>query len=315
MEKIVFKKISRIFPIIGIILLFYMIFNIGYEKIISTFLSIPIYYYLLALLIFIPRIILFAVKWQYISKKQKMDFSLLYLLKISLISIFYGSVTPGNVGLHSRIFYLKEKSKSSLEKCISNSFIMCAVAFLSGLFLSFVGTIILIEYIPGLTFTILFTFVIYLAVFILFMRKKVGKKIFNLFIKPIIPEKFKESLEKSIDTLYEDLPLLKDMFVPFVLEIIVLILIATQVYVISLAFSIDIPFHIFILMSITSVVIGYAIPVTVGGLGVREGAFVYLITHFDITEEIAIVISLAGFIVNTLIPGIVGWIISLKMKN
>jgi uncharacterized protein (TIRG00374 family) len=173
----------------------------------------------------------------------------------------------------------------------------------------------LVEYIPELTFTIFLTFIAYLAVFILFMKRKIGKKIFNLFIKPLTPEKYKESLEQSIDSLYEDLPLLRDMFVPFLLEIFVLILTATQVYIISLAFSINIPFYIFILISITSVMIGYAIPVTVGGLGVREGAFFYLIKNYGVSLELALVISLAGFIVTTLIPGIFGWFLSFGVKN
>jgi uncharacterized membrane protein YbhN (UPF0104 family) len=54
------------------------------------------------------------------------------------------------------------------------------------------------------------------------------------------------------------------------------------------------------------------IPITIGGLGVREGAFVVLLIKFGVTQEVAFVISIAGLIVKLLIPAIVGMIIAFR---
>ena len=54
------------------------------------------------------------------------------------------------------------------------------------------------------------------------------------------------------------------------------------------------------------------IPITIGGLGIREGALVVLLLAFGIKEEVAFVISIAGLIVKLLIPAIVGMIIAFK---
>ena len=111
MKKISMKKIGKLFPIIGVILFIYIIIEIGAEKIAHAFLSVPLQFYALSSIIFIPILILYIYQWQYICRKQKMDFSFFYIMKIYLLGLFYGTVTPGGIGWHIRIFYLRKKVK------------------------------------------------------------------------------------------------------------------------------------------------------------------------------------------------------------
>ncbi|MCK4364534.1 MAG: flippase-like domain-containing protein [Thermoplasmatales archaeon] len=104
LPKIKLDKISKILPVIGIITFGLIIYYIGIEKIAYNFTIIPLEYYVLSFLLFIPGLLLSALAWQYICKKHKMDFSLFYLVKILLISTFYGILTPGGIGNHIRIF-------------------------------------------------------------------------------------------------------------------------------------------------------------------------------------------------------------------
>jgi uncharacterized membrane protein YbhN (UPF0104 family) len=92
------------------------------------------------------------------------------------------------------------------------------------------------------------------------------------------------------------------------------IIAATQVYIIALAFSIEIPFIYFIFLSLISVALSHVLPISIGGLGIREGIFIYLLSEFGVIPEIAFVISLSGFIVKLLIPGLIGLIIPLREK-
>jgi len=89
---------------------------------------------------------------------------------------------------------------------------------------------------------------------------------------------------------------------------------AIQVYIIAQAFLINITFYEFILISIISVVISNILPISIGGLGIREGAFVFLLSKFGVQSEIAFVISISGFFVKILIPGLIGLIISFRKK-
>lgn len=313
-EKIKLKNIGKLFPIIGIIIFIYIITDIGIEKIGSAFSSIPLEYFLLALLLFIPRWLLSSYKWYFISKKQKMDFKLFFLSKIFLITLFLGSITPGAIGLHLRIYYLKTKSKASLEKCLTNSLIESGLSLITGLLIAFIGSIILIELYPELPIIILPFFIFYLSVFIVLLEKRGGNKLFNILIRPFIPERYKTSIDKSVESLYQDIPKIKDMLIPFLIEIIVWIFAAIQVYIIAQAFLINITFYEFILISIISVVISNILPISIGGLGIREGAFVFLLSKFGVQSEVAFVISISGFLVKILIPGLIGLIISFRKK-
>ena len=313
-EKIKLKNIGKLFPIIGIIIFIYIITDIGIEKIGSAFSSIPLEYFLLALLLFIPRWLLSSYKWYFISKKQKMDFKLFFLSKIFLITLFLGSITPGAIGLHLRIYYLKTKSKASLEKCLTNSLIESGLSLITGLLIAFIGSIILIELYPELPIIILPFFIFYLSVFIVLLEKRGGNKLFNILIRPFIPERYKTTIDKSVESLYQDIPKIKDMLIPFLIEIIVWIFAAIQVYIIAQAFLINITFYEFILISIISVVISNILPISIGGLGIREGAFVFLLSKFGVQSEIAFVISISGFFVKILIPGLIGLIISFRKK-
>jgi uncharacterized protein (TIRG00374 family) len=313
-EKIKLKNIGKLFPIIGIIIFIYIINDIGIEKIGSAFSSIPLEYFLLALLLFIPRWLLSSYKWYFISKKQKMDFKLFFLSKIFLITLFLGSITPGAIGLHLRIYYLKTKSKASLEKCLTNSLIESGLSLITGLLIAFIGSIILIELYPELPIIILPFFIFYLSVFIVLLEKRGGSKLFNILIRPFIPERYKTSIDKSVESLYQDIPKIKDMLIPFLIEIIVWIFAAIQVYIIAQAFLINITFYEFILISIISVVISNILPISIGGLGIREGAFVFLLSKFGVQSEVAFVISISGFLVKILIPGLIGLIISFRKK-
>ena len=315
MKKIDLKKISKFHPIIGIILFVYIIIDIGIEDIADAFVQIPIQYYLLAALPVIPRVLLYSFKWQYICRKQKMDFSYWYLTKIFLISVFYGNVTPGGIGWHIKIFYLRKKSNASIEKCLTNSLLDSATGFIVGLFLALIGTIVLIDRVPGLFPIILGFFIFEVILFVVLIKKHIGGRLFNIFIKFIIPKKYRERLDKSIESIYEDIPRVRDLFFPFLIEAAIWILTGVQTYIIAQAFSIDIPFFTIIFISIiASIVIGL-LPISIGGLGVREGTFVVLLASYGVPKEIAVVISLSGFIVKMVIPGIAGAILSFGEKD
>ena len=97
-------------------------------------------------------------------------------------------------------------------------------------------------------------------------------------------------------------------------ELIIWFLLAFQVYIIALAFSINISFTLFFLIHTISVVIISILPISVGGLGVREGTLVLLLGLFGVAPDVSFVISLSGFVIKMLIPGIVGMFLSFKKE-
>lgn len=312
MKKIDLKLVGKFLPIIGVILLIYMVYDTGFDRIADAFAKIPAYYFVIAFLPFFIRFPLRTYKWQYICKKQKMNFKYFYLMKVYLIAIFYGFVTPGGLGSYIRLFYLRKKG--SIGKCLANSVLDSSMSFLSSAFLALIGSIVLFEYIPGLLPIFLITFIFYVAMFIVFIKHSHGSKIFNFFIKFLVPKKYKARVIKSVDTLYEDIPRARDMIIPFTIDMIAIIISTTQVYIIAQAFSIDIPYTTFILIKLISVFVTGILPITIAGLGLREYIFVKLLIPYGITSDIAITISLSGFIVSTLLPALFGATFAFKER-
>ena len=113
----------------------YIIYDIGIGKIANAFVQIPIQYFAIASLLIIPRFLLYTYGWRYLCKKQKMEPGYFFLLRTYFIAIFYGNIVPGGIGAHLRIFYLKEKTKAKIEKCLVNSMIDGSSLYISGLFL------------------------------------------------------------------------------------------------------------------------------------------------------------------------------------
>jgi len=309
------KKIVKFFPIIGIILLVYIIYNIGFAKILSTFLLIPLIYWFLSFLPFFPILLFTIYKWRYIGKKQKMFFDIKFLIKIFFINKFYLNVIPAGFGQYIKISYLKKKSKSSIEKCITFTIIDYITGILVGLTLAIIGSYYLIDYSPEIISFFIVFFIFFIILFFIFMKQSGGNTFYKIFIRSFIPDKYKSKFDKSVESLYEDIPKFSDMAIPFFIEFIIWILFGIQVYIISLFFSINIPFILFILIHVISSVSAAILTVSIGGLGVREGLFVYLMSLIGINVEIAFVISISGYIVKSLIPSLIGIFFSINKEK
>lgn len=315
MNKTYLKKLSKFLPIIGVSLFIYIIINVGIEKIVNTFTIIPFYFFIIAILPYFLRLLITAYKWKYIAKKQKMDFSLTYLMKINMISTFYGNVTPGGFGGYIRIFYLRKKSKASLEKCLVNMLLDLVTGSTSGFLIASIGAIFFMEALPGV-FYVFFVYLIFnTTALVVFIKKRSGSKILKIFIRPLIPKRYKEKIDKTFESFYEDIPRLRDLILPYIIEFGIWLILALQVYIIAQPFSLGIPFHIFFLIHTISSAAIMILPITVGGLGIREGVFVVLLSTYGIAPEVAVVISLSGYIVKMIIPTSAGMIMSLKKDS
>jgi uncharacterized protein (TIRG00374 family) len=253
-------------------------------------------------------------KWEYISRKQKLKVSYINLLKIYLIGLYYGIVTPIGLGWHVRILYLKKRSNGTIEKCLANSIIDTATSFLAQLILAFAGSIILIEHFPGFFPVILIVLLFNFAAFAVFMKKSSGSKLVNIFLRPFIPKRYKERFDKSLKSIYDDIPRIRDLIFPLLIDIVLLFLAALQTYIIALAFSVNISYVVFVLISIVCVTISNLLPFSIGGLGIREGAFVVILSYYNVAPAVAVVISLSGYIVKIIVPSIIGLILSFKEK-
>ena len=314
MKKKNFKHVKKYLPIIGILILFYIIYTLDFEKIKTAFLSIHPSYILLALSITLPRVLIRNTAWQMIQREQKISINYWMSLRILLIGFFYSSITPGYIGHLMRIPYLKEETKQPYGKLFINVFLEVMIRAFSLYIMVTIGLLLILDLSYEMT-NILIIWIIWILVMItillFFIKKERGEKILFTLVKYFIPMKLKKNTKNFFKTFYEDIPQIKKLVIPFLLGAVTWVIVFSQEYMYVLALGLKIPYLYFLLLFPLANVAGF-IPITVGGLGVREAAGILIFTTiFAVSKEEILVVSLLGFLTVEVFTGLIGFILSL----
>jgi len=298
-------NIKKLLPITGIIILIYIFINLDFNEIIQIFSKINPIYAFLSFFTIIPLLLLVNVEWQFLLKKQKINVSFWYSIKNFFIGYFYGFITPGGFGAYTRSLYLSEESGAPLPKCISNILIYNAIEFVSILFFGAIGALVLSSIYPYLFITIVFCLILTFVFYLFFFKKERSKKIFQRLIKTQIFATVRDRLENSIDSFYEDLPTFKDVLIPFSLSIAGWFLKFILLFYISQLFLINIELYYFVFIIAVGDVIA-SIPISIYGVGTRDGALITMFLAFGVSQEPVFSFSIFWFVILWLVPSIIG---------
>ncbi|MBU1941169.1 MAG: flippase-like domain-containing protein, partial [Candidatus Thermoplasmatota archaeon] len=301
---------KKLIPLIGIILLIYIIHDIGIDKIADTFLKISPLYIIISAALTFPRLFFRNTQWQYLLKKQKIFVGYWKSMKIFLISYFYGAITPGYLGLMIRIPYMKEATGQPFGKLFVNSIAETAVHGLSLYIMVVFGALAIADQYPEIFIGALIFVGASILIYAFFLSKKRGEATFYFFIKLMVPKKLKPHLTSFVDTFYKDFPHLRDFVIPFLLGIPAWIIIYSQIYILAIPLDIQVPYFTFLALYAIGNIVAM-IPITTAGLGTREASLIFLFGLYGTPPETAVVISLAGHLLTDVLTGIYGFIISL----
>jgi uncharacterized protein (TIRG00374 family) len=306
---------KKLLPITGIILFIYILWRFNIEKILSLFSTInPLY----SALCFLGIPIIFFViniQSQMILTRQCIHVSFIYSLKNLLIGYFYGFITPGGFGAFIRAMYLKNESKTSLPKCISNIITFNTIDYITIFILGSIGGLFLLGQYPYLFILILILLVVVSFLFIFFLRQKTSKHLFKKLLDTQIFQFIQHYVEDPIESFYEDLPSFKSLLLPFFVSLFSWIVFYTELYFIAQLFNIHVPYITFIfVLAITSSIA--VIPISIYGLGTRDATLVALFSLYKIPPENTISFTLFWFTVFFITPSIIGaFITALENKK
>jgi glycosyltransferase 2 family protein len=311
MVKNLLNKAKIVLPFIGLIILAYIIYSLDVHKIITAFFSIEPIFVVYALLLTIPLLLIRNATWQIILQEQKITVGFFYSLKIYLIGVFYGSITPGYYGQLMRVPYLKEKTNEPFGKLFINTIIETFVHSFSLYGMMIIGALLVIGTLPELLPITIVWILCFVLLGVYFTKKKRGEKFFRIIINYLIPKKVKPHLNAFVDTFYIDFPRFKMMILPFMLGIITWIIVFSQEYMILLGLGLQIPYFAFLVLFPIANTAGF-IPITFAGLGTREVTAIFIFTTlFPVAREQILVLSLIGFVVTDLFLGFLGFLLSL----
>lgn len=308
------KKIKKYLPFIGIILFVYLLIKLNIGKILEQVLEINKFYLIVALLLVLFYLLFQTLKWHVLARKQKIPVPFRESFKINLMSNFYGLVTPGKLGAVMRAEYLKKYS--NIGKGLSNFVIDKALDLTSLFSLAIIlGFFVLRERLNLMFMTyMIILFFILLVTFFIFYNKKRSKFLLEIVHRKLIPQKMKEKAKETFDSFYEDLPKKGALISVFILNLVAWIVNYVVVYFVALSLGIEINFIYFIAIYPIATLVAQ-IPITISGLGTREATLIGLFGLFGIGAVKVFSMSLIGLFIMAVFPSLIAIFLILKERN
>lgn len=318
---IIYKYLKIIIPVV---LLVYIFYQIDFTEILLVLKKTNPWLIALSILLFPLQFIVSMLRWKILLKKfDNVEYSLWYLLRIYYEGLFIGYFVPGGLGID--VYRIAKTNKGNRRYLLNFSIILmekisgllaAAIIVASlGVFLPIsdpiVDKIVLISAIITAVAIIGFILVaIFKRQLFSFITKNVEKfisgKMHRLYAK-IYPNKVASFNFSDLLNTFFNLLFSSYFFVFSLVFSIVIFLIGAGIGNITWeAINMPIPYAINLFASCLLAII-LLLPISFGGIGVREGGYILIFGLFAISSENALLISFIGFttmILNNLIGGI-----------
>jgi len=270
--------------------------------------------YLLVALIFpiLVNPIISNNRWKFFLKVQGVNEKIFQLAKINFVSLFLGLTLPSTTGSDAlRIYFIEKKHKNYKGKGGASVIIERLIGFLILSFLGLIGSLFILFLVGSYRETIISGIIFSSLIVILYIFRNYF--LFNKLIHYLLKIKKWTKIINFISSIFLAIyhfPIKRS------LKITVPLILAFQFSTILCGFfifksvGIDIPFyyHLALLPLIQIISI---IPVSLSGLGLREGSFVYFYAMLGVDKSIAFWVSLLYYAVLMLVPAFIGMLIYL----
>lgn len=313
MTRSTIKKFIKIVLTFAILLFIINNFDVNLNELTSGITNIS--YVLLDFIIplFVLPIIS-ANRWKLFLEQVSIKEDTLALIKISWISMFQGLILPSSQGQDLlRIYYIEKRHPKQRGSSGGTVVIERILGFLVLCLLSLAFSIYNYNRFEQQNFIlIIFLITVFLLLVItLLLNKKfqayIEKKNFtNTFLQKGVS--YLGKVHKAIAYF----PYHKIIFSSVFLIVLFQVATICSVYLIFKAYGMEIPLYLHIsiypVISILSM-----IPITISGIGIREGFFVYFYAQLDVPPDLAVFVSLLNYAVLVLTPALFGSLLYLKM--
>ncbi|MEK6876903.1 MAG: lysylphosphatidylglycerol synthase transmembrane domain-containing protein [Nanoarchaeota archaeon] len=286
-------------------ILFFIFRIIGLEKAYSELANANIFYIFVSFAFVFLAILLKSLRWKNIAGLFKATMSLKESLNYTYISLAFGMVTPGRLGEFIKAKYLNDCSKIGIIKSLitvtlDKLFDVAALIGFALIGLSFFDFGIPV---PPIFFMILLVlYFVFLSAFFFYPEKLV------MAAKFFIPEKYKNKLnffsEFNRYHLYS-----------FCFSAVIWIFFSFSAFFILKSLGISNTPLLVIIVAVPLMALSSLIPISLGGIGVREAVAISLFLAIGMAVEKSLVFSLIYTFNGFIVPAIIGTFLYLKLKR
>lgn len=284
---------------VGAAILWYLFHKIPINQVIVALVNIKASYLAPALLLQITMRYIIASQLQIFLRQQKIDFSALQLMKINLQAQFYALLLPGELsGGLVRWHKLSKQNRMRAQTAV------CIVLSrtISTLCLAALGIVFFLIEMPyhssliGMSLSI--GLVVFILLFLVIINAGIFAKVENIVNKLNlckVPKLLREKMGKIWNAVkcFHKLSLIALNYA-FFLSLLYHLAGIFSVYLLMQALGINISI-VSIVWIRAAVVFVQMLPISVSGLGVREGTFVFLLGRYSIAPANAMALSFIIF--------------------
>lgn len=312
------KRVKNIFRIcVSIILICLLLSKINIKDLLAVFNNIHLKIVLISLLINFLFVIISTYKWNSLLKKA----SFISLIKSIFQSKFFSMILPGQLfGEASKIYTLRNESIDS-ENCTMSILIDKLTSLIALLLLSFTGIIFsenkIINDIKTVYLICLMIFTIMLFIPKISIFDKLIRTILNHLTNSsfIIIKKIGDFINNMYNAWIVCISNYKNTVYTILIGVVCQLLCIVEQYIIINYLNIDIGF-VDMMWIFPTVSVLLLLPITVGGIGLRELSYATIFSSFGVDKELTLVFTTILFIVNIIIA-LIGGILVLnnQIKN
>lgn len=306
MKKGLWHQLLRI--VISVSLIAFLLYTSNLATLAEALKTANIWYLLFALLLAFSQVFISAYRWRIILSPKDMRVPLSSLTSFYFSGTFFNKFLPtvlgGDVVRGHELARFSGKAADSAASVLMERivgflalFVICWVSLIFG-FKRLEGTSILL-----IVAAMSFAFLLSLA--ILFNARLMDK---TLSLTRVIKRwNLEDGLKRAYNSLHSFTASKEVLLCAFVLSLVAQFVGIASTYLVSRALSLDVPF-VYFLIVLPIIWVIMMVPISIGGLGVREGAFVLFFTQQGVSAENALLLSLLFFSLS-LITALVGGVI------
>ncbi len=296
---------------VTIFMLWYILRNADLASILKTIRNSNYVLIVLALLAFSGYQLVYAYNWRRILAILRKDIRYSGLLRIHMIGLFYNLFLPTSMGGDvAKMYYLSKKVNDRMTT-VKSIALLRGVGLLTNLGILAIGLSCADDVFGDVRFGAGVSSGFYLFA-------GVAAAVSLIAMTPVRQNRFVESLLRRIREYTAAfttfvLSSRKEMIVVILISVLTQLVIIGENCLIMKALSIHIPFvHVMYIVPLTF--FATLLPITISGIGIREGAFVYFLSLYGYSVEDALAFSLVGYLL-ILILGVTGGVVSVSSEK
>jgi uncharacterized protein (TIRG00374 family) len=285
------KILKKYSFLIGLIILFFVLNRVDFDQLWQIIRRTNSKLLILAVLFNPVMLFVKSVCWNYLKRKQGIRYSITDSFLMLSAGIAIGNLTPGRLGEVINLAYLKKDGhplSKSLLTIVLDRLSDSIVLVLLGYF----GLLVLFGSFYKITFYFILMFMIPVALAVALKNQATRHILKKAFIF-IVPQKHQEHLKINFNDFiggfkkYQP----KDWLVVFLITVSAWLVYYIQMFILARSIGIDSISFLYLAIIVTIVGLATLLPISIFGLGTREGLLVVFFSFFSISQEMAISFS------------------------